>query len=447
MDTHIKIGDVSPRIQYTANGTQVQFTYPFAIFQNADLQVYLNEDLQGSGYTIMGAGDSAGGTVEFDSAPSTSVTVTLARRLAIQRTSDFQESGAFRSKVINDELDYLSAALQQVSDDQSRSVQMAITESASVDTTLPSPRANGVLAWNSLGSGFVTGPTVDEVENAQMHATNASASASASAASAVSAAISESNAASSAAAAHAVSVSPMYATNESKSADFSVVAVDDGKQFLIDTTTGSVTVTLPEGITVSDGFRAAFGKTSVDNNAIIITSVGTDTINGGTAWQFSSPHGQSVVTLDTTPAPDTWFAAGVGVTAPVGVADLHIKAKPYDMAFVAGYDMDMVAEDLSVKTYAKLTVGHAGTFTGVYANLTTAPVGSALILDVLKNDTTIFTTPPQFADTSTILTASTLKADGSENFVAGDEITFACIQVGSTTAGAGLTFTPTAVLR
>lgn len=447
MDTHIKIGDVSPRVQYTANGTQVQFTYPFPIFQDADLQVYLDEALQSSGFTIVGAGDSAGGTVDFDTAPSASVTVTLARRLAIQRTSDFQESGAFRSKVINDELDYLSASLQQVSDDQSRSVQMAITESASVDTTLPPPQANGVLAWNPMGTGFVNGPTVEEVGNAQMHATNASASASASAASATRAAISESNAASSAAAAHAVSISPLYATNESKSADFSVVAVDDGKQFLIDTTAGAVTVTLPEGITVSDGFRAAFGKTSADNNAIMITSVGTDTINGGTAWQFSSPHGQTVVTLDTTPAPDTWFAAGVGVAAPVAVADLHINAKPYDMAFNAGYDMDMVAEDLAVKPYAKLTIGHAGTFTGVYANLTTAPVGSALILDVLKNGASIFSTPPLFADASTILTASTLKADGTENFVAGDEITFVCTQVGSTTAGAGLTFTSTAVIR
>lgn len=438
MDTHIKIGDVSPRIQYTANGTQVQFTYPFPIFQDADLQVYLDEVLQSSGFIIVGAGDSAGGTVDFDSAPSSSVTVTLARRLAIQRTSDFQESGAFRSKVINDELDYLSASLQQVSDDQSRSVQMAITESASVDTTLPSPQAKSVLAWNSSGSGFVNGPLMDDISNAQTYAANAGASATAASLSAVSAATSETNAASSAAAAQTAASSNMYASNESKSADFSIVAADDGKQFLIDTTAGAVTVTLPEGITATDGFRVAFGKTSADNNAVIITRVGTDTINGSTIWQFSSPHGQSVVTLDTTPAPDTWFAAGVGVTAPVGVADLHDNAKPYDIAFIAGFDALMAAEDVAVQTYGELIVPRALALTGEYLYADIAPTGAALMVDVLKNGVSIYATKPQVAAAANAGTVGTLSTLA---LVAGDRLTFSCTQIGSTIAGGGVRFT------
>ena len=130
MPTHIQIGDVTPRIQYAADGTQTNFTYPFPIFEDADLEVYLDNAKQSTGYTVAGAGDSAGGSVTFTTAPTAAVTVTLARRVAIQRVSDFQESGEFRSKVINDELDYLTASLQQVADDQSRSAQASTSRSS-----------------------------------------------------------------------------------------------------------------------------------------------------------------------------------------------------------------------------------------------------------------------------------------------------------------------------
>src|SRR3989338_135946 len=122
MADHIQIGDIAPRIQYVANGTQVQFTYPFPIFVTADLEVYLGTVKQTSGYTVAGAGSSAGGSVTFTVAPTNGAVVTLRRRIAIQRTSDFQESGEFRAKVINDELDYQTAALQQVADDASRTI-------------------------------------------------------------------------------------------------------------------------------------------------------------------------------------------------------------------------------------------------------------------------------------------------------------------------------------
>jgi len=203
MASHIKIGDISPRIQYTSDGVQAAFTYPFPIFENVDLEVYADAALQSTGLTITGAGDSAGGLVTFDTAPVSGMIITLARRLNIQRTSDFQESGEFRSKVINDELDYLTASLQQVSDDQSRSLQMSITESKNVDTTLPTPVANMSIVWNDTESGFVNGPTSDEITSAQSYATSASASSVAAATSAGQAATSDSNAAASAASASA----------------------------------------------------------------------------------------------------------------------------------------------------------------------------------------------------------------------------------------------------
>ncbi len=438
MTTHIQIGNVSPRIQYIADGVQTDFTYPFPIFADADMEVYLDDTLQSSGFTISGAGESQGGTVTMDSAPSSSTVVTLARRLPIERTTDFLESGEFRAKIINDELDYLTASLQQVTDDQSRSAQMAITLSGSVDTTLPTPQANTSIVWNGTADGFVNGPSITEISNAQTYAENAmsyrdaaSTSASAASTSETNAAISEANAAISAA-------SNMYASNEAKSANFTVAATDDGKQFLIDTTAGDVTVTLPEGSTLTDGFRVALGKTSADNNAVIVNRSGTDTINGSTTWQFSSPHGQSVVTMDTTPSPDTWYAAGVGVSSPVGVTDLHDNARPYDVAFIAGFDGEMTAEAVVVQTYGELVVPRAFTLTGEQLYIDTAPTGSAAIFDIEKNGVSVYSTKPQVADAANTGTAGTLS---TTSIAAGDRLTFKCTQVGSTTAGSGARFT------
>jgi len=38
-DTHIKIKPVTPRVQYTANGSTTVFPYSFAIFDDSDMVV------------------------------------------------------------------------------------------------------------------------------------------------------------------------------------------------------------------------------------------------------------------------------------------------------------------------------------------------------------------------------------------------------------------------
>ena len=146
--THITVGDISPRIQYLADGTQTVFTYPFPIFKPADMTVYLGDALQDTGFAVAGAGQSGGGTVTFATAPAKDSVVTLRRRLAIARTTDFQQSGVFRSRVLNDELDYQTAALQQVNEQMSRTLSRAPTSTATTPLTLPEPEADKMLGWN-----------------------------------------------------------------------------------------------------------------------------------------------------------------------------------------------------------------------------------------------------------------------------------------------------------
>jgi hypothetical protein len=59
---HIKMPAVLPVVRVLANGSQTVFTYPFPIFTENDLKVFLNGAPQSSGYTVAGAGMTAGGT-------------------------------------------------------------------------------------------------------------------------------------------------------------------------------------------------------------------------------------------------------------------------------------------------------------------------------------------------------------------------------------------------
>ena len=169
MTDHIVIGDIRPRVQYVADGTQTVFTYPFPIFAAADLQVYLGETFQSAGYTVAGAGQSAGGSVTFAAPPAAATRVTLVRALAIARTTDFQEGGAFRAKTLNDELDRQTAFIQEVGERVERAIVAAPTESAA-PLVLPPPaqRANTFLAFDAAGAPLASAGAADIPVSAAM---------------------------------------------------------------------------------------------------------------------------------------------------------------------------------------------------------------------------------------------------------------------------------------
>lgn len=145
MDGHVKIPAVAPRIQYLGDGVQTAFAFPFPIFAADDLLVHLDDAAAAAGFTVAGAGEDEGGTVSFAEPPGAGVRVTLQRRLAIRRTTDFQEGGAFRANTLNDELDYQTAALQQVELAAARALRLGPTDTDAA-TELP-PAAERALRW------------------------------------------------------------------------------------------------------------------------------------------------------------------------------------------------------------------------------------------------------------------------------------------------------------
>lgn len=152
MQEHIKITNTPPRVQYIGDGAQTEFGYTFAIFKPEDIEVFVDDQRLLGGFVVNGAGASVGGTVVLDVAPEEGALITVRRNIAIERITDFQPSGAFRARVINDELDYLTACLQQVAVGISSCLHLGPVEPV-VDLTLPAvaARAGRILSFDSDG--------------------------------------------------------------------------------------------------------------------------------------------------------------------------------------------------------------------------------------------------------------------------------------------------------
>jgi hypothetical protein len=162
MADHIRIGDVAPRIQYATDGVQTAFTYPFPIFDTGDLEIRLNGLQVFTGFGITGAGLSEGGQVVFDHAPAAGGRLTLLRHLKLARTTDFQQNGVLRARILNDELDYQVAALQEARDGLSGALRLDPSEYGMTVLPLAEGRANRILGFDAVGDValFAQGSTV-----------------------------------------------------------------------------------------------------------------------------------------------------------------------------------------------------------------------------------------------------------------------------------------------
>ena len=122
------------------------------------------------------------------------------------------------------------------------------------------------------------------------------------------------------------------------------------------------------------------------------------------------------------------------------ISGAALLSLPYDISFLAGYNAVTAQADVAVQIYGEMVMARPGTFVGEEGYIDTVCTGAALIVDIMKNGTTIYaSTKPQFADgvsdnkiTAGVITTTT--------FVAGDRITFKVNSIGSTVAGKGVRF-------
>ena len=158
----LTVGDLTPRVQYTASSGQTAFTYNFPIFEDSDLKVYVGDTLQTltTDYTVSGAGTSSGGTVTFGSGQTAGDIVTIYRDLPVSRSTDYQANGDLLAENLNDDLDKLVMMIQQVEYDVNnrclRFGQFTTGIPLSEFTEDATERANKVLAFDSSGDPNIT---------------------------------------------------------------------------------------------------------------------------------------------------------------------------------------------------------------------------------------------------------------------------------------------------
>ena len=174
----INLADNNPRIAYSvAEGvTQTVFAVPFEFFQDPDVNVFVEGVLkaEGTDYTLTG-GEGSTGTLTFVTADPGETqqvtgiaggsTIILFRRIAIERTTDFQQGVDISRPALNQQLDVLTALVADMNDRWDRAVKLADSDSGQINFVLPdnSLRASKYFAFDVNGDPVATSGTTSDI--------------------------------------------------------------------------------------------------------------------------------------------------------------------------------------------------------------------------------------------------------------------------------------------
>lgn len=111
------------KIQYTQTGTTTVFVFPYLFYDQTHLFVYTTDPVYGNvtlkalttDYTVSGAGVSTGGSITFVTAPSVGTIITIVRSVPYTQLLNLVNNDPFPAPSVNQELDLLMMAIQQLS--------------------------------------------------------------------------------------------------------------------------------------------------------------------------------------------------------------------------------------------------------------------------------------------------------------------------------------------
>jgi hypothetical protein len=150
------------------DGVTTSFPFSFSVRSAADLQVIytdasgnvttLASNLYSVALNAIPAGQlyGAGGTVTYPLASSpiaTGTNLTILRSVSLVQTSSLINQGGYFPQVVEQALDVLTMAQQQLQESIGRSLTIPVSSTAA--TALPTPVANMVLGWNATGTAIV----------------------------------------------------------------------------------------------------------------------------------------------------------------------------------------------------------------------------------------------------------------------------------------------------
>jgi hypothetical protein len=154
------VSSSTAKVSYSGNGATQAFAVPFYFLANSQLLVIRRSStgvdvtqVLGTDYTVTGAGVLTGGTVTMTVAPPTGTTLTIARNVPLTQETDLQPNDRLPAETLEQSIDKLTMITQQLDEVNDRTLKAPISDSASLNMTLPSSsvRANRYLAFNASG--------------------------------------------------------------------------------------------------------------------------------------------------------------------------------------------------------------------------------------------------------------------------------------------------------
>ncbi|MFD1260822.1 hypothetical protein [Entomomonas asaccharolytica] len=134
-------------IQYQADGIATNFSIPFLLLADNDLEVYLDNNLLTIGYSLKGVGNPISEII-FTIAPRG--TLLLQRKITLLRETDYQENGDLLANTLNKDFDRLYLALQGISQDNSKTLRVEDAKGIAA-LSYAKNRANKLLGFDSEG--------------------------------------------------------------------------------------------------------------------------------------------------------------------------------------------------------------------------------------------------------------------------------------------------------
>lgn len=148
---------------YSGTGSLTIFSYTFRILSDTEILVQLRssagvitDQTITTHYTVSGAGDAAGGTITFVTAPGATDEVILLRNTNFLQSTDLTENSALPAETLEEGLDKSTMQAQELSEKVQRSLLFDPTTSSSFDFTLGEPSENASKLWrvNAAGTGL-----------------------------------------------------------------------------------------------------------------------------------------------------------------------------------------------------------------------------------------------------------------------------------------------------
>lgn len=289
------------RVVSAGNGATTNFSYPWKFLDATDLDVYLvdsdgEEEFQDfvADYDVVGNYNSGtgeyddfseGASVNFVVAPASGFEVVILRNTPDTQDTSLTQNSSYSSLVIETALDKIVMMVQYLKDRSDRSLRLTEASTQTFDLTMPNPlEADCVLAVNSDGDGFVMGPTVDQVEEAEDAAEDAIAAAAAAAISAASASSSASSASTSASSAStSASSASTSATNASNSASSASTSATTASNAATSASTSASNAATSETNAANSASSASTSATNASNSASSASTSATNANNSAIA--------------------------------------------------------------------------------------------------------------------------------------------------------------------